>query len=243
MKTPIAMQTAELFRDDSYLRECRARVVSVNERGGIILDRTVFYPTGGGQEGDSGILETESGKKIPIATTVKGTGSENVVHVPKHPTQLAPGEQVTACIDWERRYAHMRMHTCLHLLCALIPHSVTGGQIGAERARLDFDPQGGRFDKTELTERLNALIQADKPLRVRVFEEKALDENPDLVRTLSVKPPRGSGSVRMIEIENTDLQPCGGTHVKRTGEIGKVQIAKIENKGKHNRRVVIVFAK
>ena len=234
--------TEELFRDDSYLKECEATVVAVNERGGIVLDRTVFYPTGGGQPGDTGILRRSDGSEIRIATTVKGDGDENVVHVPDEGQPAAAiGDNVVAAIDWERRYTHMRMHTGLHLLCAMVPHGVTGGRIGEAKSSLDFDIGDATLDKEHITQGLNELVTADHTVTPRWISDAELDAQPDLVRTMSVQPPRGGGQVRLLEIPGVDLQPCGGTHVGRTGEIGPLRVAKIENKGKRNRRVNIVF--
>ncbi len=237
------MITEELFRADSYLRECDATVVNVNERGGILLDRTVFYPTGGGQPGDCGVLVRQDGTEIPVATTVKGDGDENVIHVVAEGSAMpAPGETVTARLDWDRRYAHMRMHTCLHLLCAAVPYGVTGGKIGADKSSLDFDIGDGSLDKPAIEAEINRLVAADRPVGARWVDEAELDANPELVRTMSVQPPRGSGSIRLLEISDVDLQPCGGTHLVRTGEVGRVQVGKIENKGKRNRRVNIILS-
>jgi len=234
--------TEELFREDAYLEECEAKVVGVNDKGGILLDRSVFYPTGGGQPGDIGMLYLTDGGAIRIATTVKGDGEENVVHVPVEGQLVPPiGARVTASIDWERRYRHMRMHTGLHLLCALVPHGVTGGRIGEDKSSLDFDIGEAALDKDALTEGLNRLVGEDYPVQERWISDAELDAQPDLVRTMSVQPPRGSGRVRLLEIPSVDLQPCGGTHVARTGEIGALQVTKIENKGKRNRRVNIAF--
>ena len=234
--------TEELFREDSYLKECDATVVGVNDLGGILLDRSVFYPTGGGQPGDRGVLRLQDGTEISICTTVKGDGDENVVHVPEE-DQPRPetGAAVTAVIDWDRRYKHMRMHSGLHLLCALVPHGVTGGKIGEQKSSLDFDIGDATLDKEEITAGLIRLVEEDHPVSPRWISDKELDASPDLVRTMSVQPPRGSGKVRLLEIPNIDLQPCGGTHVARTGEIGRLRVSKIENKGKRNRRVNIVF--
>lgn len=235
--------TEELFRDDAYLKECDATVVSINDLGGIVLDRTIFYPTGGGQPGDTGLLRTADGTDIRIATTVKGNGEENVVHVPDADQPLLqPGDTVTAVVDWDRRYTHMRMHTGLHLLCAQVPHGVTGGRIGDKKSSLDFDIGDATLDKDAITEGLNRLIGEDHPVSPRWVSDAELDAQPDLVRTMSVQPPRGSGRVRLLDIPSVDLQPCGGTHVAQTGEIGPLRVAKIENKGKRNRRVNIVFA-
>ncbi len=232
--------TEELFRDDAYAKECTATVAMVNERGGIVLDRTVFYPTGGGQPGDSGVLRLSDGTEIEIVTTVKM--EEGIVHVPVEGAAApAPGSRVTASIDWDRRYRHMRMHTALHLLCAVVPYGVTGGKIGAEKSRLDFDAGEARLDKEEITAALNRLVAENKPTRARWITDDELDAQPDLIRTMSVRPPQGAGRVRLLEIEGTDLQPCGGTHVARTGEIGRVRVAKIESKGRRNRRISIVL--
>jgi len=234
--------TEELFRKDSYLRDCEATVLGVNDRGGILLDRTVFYPTGGGQPGDSGRLRLTDGQEIRIAATVKGDGEENVVHVPDE-GQAVPtaGAKVTAIIDWDRRYKHMRMHSGLHLLCAIVPHGVTGGKIGADRSSLDFDIGDATLDKDHIAAELVRLVAEDHPVTPRWIDEAELDTRPELVRTMSVQPPRGAGRVRLLDIPGVDLQPCGGTHVARTGEIGSLRVGKIENKGKRNRRVNIHF--
>ena len=234
--------TEELFRADSYLKECEATVVAVNDRGGIVLDRTVFYPTGGGQPGDTGTLRRADGTEVRIGTTVKGDGEENVVHVPEEDQpSVAVGDKVVAAIDWNRRYTHMRMHTGLHLLCAMVPHGVTGGRIGESKSSLDFDIGDATLDKEQITQGLNALVSADHTVTPRWISDAELDAQSDLVRTMSVQPPRGAGQVRLLEIPGVDLQPCGGTHVGRTGEIGPLRVSKIENKGKRNRRVNIVF--
>jgi misacylated tRNA(Ala) deacylase len=230
--------TEELFREDAYLKECEATVVGVNDKGGILLDCSVFYPTGGGQPGDRGVLRRADGSEIAIATAVKGEGDENVVHVPAE-GQEAPkeGDKVTAVIDWERRHKHMRMHTGLHLLCSIVPHGVTGGRIGVDKSSLDFDIGEATLDKDALTEGLNKLVGEDHAVAARWIDDAELDAQPDLVRTMSVQPPRGSGKVRLLEIPSVDLQPCGGTHVAHTGEIGALRVSKIENKGKRNRRI------
>jgi misacylated tRNA(Ala) deacylase len=230
-----------ICREDSYARSCTATVVAVDERG-IRLDRTVFYPMGGGQPGDIGVLRRASGDTV-IADATKGAAPDEVVHVPAPGAPLpAAGEQVTVEIDWERRHRLMRMHTCLHLLCAVVPGAVTGGQVSDGKGRLDFDVPGATLDKDEIQAKLNALIAADHPVTPRWISDEELAARPELVRTMSVKPPTGHGRVRLLDIAGVDLQPCGGTHVKRTGEIGKVVIGKIENKGKQNRRVNIAFA-
>jgi len=239
-------ETQPLFRDDAYLRDCEASVLAVNERGGIILDRTVFYATSGGQPGDTGSLIV-SGSAVPIGATVYGEGKAEVVHVPAVPTNLpAPGMPVKVEIDWERRYGHMRMHTALHLLCSLIPFPVTGGAVHAEESRLDFDiSDAGAVDKDDLTGRLNALVSANHPIATRWITDEELADNPGLVRTMTVKPPTGTGRVRLVAIGvdgSVDLQPCGGTHVRSTGEIGSLVVTKIEKKGRQNRRVRLAFA-
>lgn len=234
--------TAPLFQDDAYLRDCEATVTGVDSRGGVILDRTVFYPTGGGQPGDSGRLVLADGTALTVATALKGEAPGEIAHMLEEGKAPPPvGTRVKAEIDWGRRYAHMRMHTCLHLLSAVLPFPVTGGQVGADKSRLDFalpDPP----DKEEVTTALNKLIAEDHPVGADWITDEELAANPDLVKTMSVKPPSGAGRVRLIRVENYDLQPCGGTHVKQTGEIGKVVVRKIESKGKQNRRVVIAFA-
>lgn len=231
-----------LFRDDAYLRSCEATVIGADERG-IRLDRTVFYPTGGGQPGDIGRLTRSDGSALAIVDARKGDGLEDVLHVPAPGSALpAVGEKVTAEIDWDRRYRLMRMHTCLHLLCAVVPGAVTGGQISDGKARLDFDVPGESLDKTVITERLNALIAADHAVTPRWITDDELAAKPDLVRTMSVKPPTGFGKVRLLDIAGVDLQPCGGTHIRHTAEIGRVEVTKIENKGRQNRRVNLAFA-
>ncbi|MGQ9370270.1 alanyl-tRNA editing protein [Azospirillum sp. A39] len=229
-----------IFRQDAYARSCDATVTAVDERG-IRLDRTVFYPTGGGQPGDTGVLR-HAGGSVRIVDAVKGDGPDDVIHVPESGAEPpAVGAAVTAEIDWERRHRHMRMHTALHLLCAVVPGSVTGGQIAADRSRLDFNVPAASLDKESITAALNRLIAADTAVATRWITDDELEAKPDLVRTMSVKPPTGSGRVRLLDIAGVDLQPCGGTHVARTGEIGAVEVVKIENKGKQNRRVVVAL--
>src|SRR5437867_4405915 len=238
--------TELIFRDDAYARSCPARVVAVDERG-IRLDRTVFYPTGGGQPGDTGALRLASGATIAIVDTVKGNGADEVIHVPAPGSALpAVGAEVTAEIDWDRRHRLMRMHTCLHLLCAVVPGAVTGGQVSDGRGRLDFDVPGASLDREAIESGLNALITAGHAVAPRWIGDDELAAHPELVRTMSVKPPSGAGRVRLMEIGGPggliDLQPCGGTHIKNTGEIGPVVLGKIENKGRQNRRINIAFA-
>jgi misacylated tRNA(Ala) deacylase len=231
--------TRELFREDSYLKTCSATVVASGSDW-VVLDATVFYPTGGGQPGDTGALALADGTRIPVIDTRKGeAGIQHMLAPGAVPPAI--GTALTAEIDWERRHKHMRMHTCLHLLCAVIPAGVTGGQIGAERSRLDFDPGEVVFDKAAIEAGLNRLIAEDHAVAPRWIDEAELDAKPELVRTMSVKPPRGAGTVRLLDVAGVDLQPCGGTHVARTGEIGRVAVEKIESKGKRNRRVVVAL--
>ncbi|MEE4013883.1 alanyl-tRNA editing protein [Roseibium sp. FZY0029] len=233
--------TTPLFRDDAYLRTCEAEVIGVNERGGIVLDRTVFYATGGGQPGDSGALELDDGTKLEIATAVYDEDKKTIVHVPSQGQSLPDvGSRVTAHIDWTRRYRLMRMHTALHLLSVALPYPVTGGQIGDPEGRLDFDMGDETIDREALAEKLNALASGDHEVTTQWITDAELDANPGLVKTMSVKPPRGSGKVRLVRVgRDVDLQPCGGTHVTRTSEIGALDLGKIEKKGKQNRRVRI----
>ena len=233
--------TEEVFRQDAYARSCEARVTAVDEAG-VRLDRTVFYPLGGGQPGDSGELVLHDGTAIRIVDTRKGAAPDEIVHVPEASADPAlAGSGVTARIDWDRRHRLMRIHTCLHLLCSLIPAPVTGGSIRDGSGRLDFDLPESTLDKQDLTTRLNRLVAEDHPVNPRWISEEELDANPSLVRTMSVAPPRGRGSVRLLDIEGVDLQPCGGTHVASTGEIGPVRVTKIEKKGRQNRRVIVAF--
>jgi misacylated tRNA(Ala) deacylase len=234
--------TELLFRDDGYLRSCAARVIAADDRG-VRLDRTVFYPTAGGQPGDTGVLRLATGQSIRIADTVKGGGPDEVIHIPAPGSTLPdPGTELVAEIDWERRYRLMRMHTCLHLLCSIVPGAVTGGQVSDGRGRLDFDVPGSSLDKEMLSGRLNALIAEAYAVAPLWITDEELAAQPELVRTMSVKPPSGIGQVRLIEISGIDLQPCGGTHIRSTSEIGPVAVTKIENKGKQNRRVIIALA-
>jgi misacylated tRNA(Ala) deacylase len=232
--------TEHLFQRDAYLRDCTATVVSADESG-VVLDRTVFYPLGGGQPGDTGALRAADGRSWRVVDARKGEGGA-VRHV-LEPGVVppVPGTTVEACIDWERRYAHMRMHTCLHLLGSVLRYGVTGGQIAADKGRLDFDTQE-EIDKEAVAAAVNALIDADHAVRSMWITDEELDRQPELVRTLSVQPPRGTGRIRLLEIPGVDLQPCGGTHVAATGEIGKVAVTKVESKGRRNKRVYLAFA-
>ena len=226
-----------LFRDDAYAKSCPATVAGVDERG-IRLDRTVFYPMGGGQLGDTGVLRLDDGSLVAIADTLKGAAPDEVIHVlAAGEATPAVGTAVTAEIDWARRYRLMRMHSCLHLLCAVITGHVTGGQVGDGKGRLDFNLPDAKLDRAYVEAELNRLIAEDRAVRPRWITDEELGAHPELVRTMSVKPPTGQGRVRLLEIEGVDLQPCGGTNVKRTGEIGPIEVVKIESKGKQNRRV------
>lgn len=234
--------TEPLFRNDAYLKSCTANVLDVNERGGIVIDQSNFYATGGGQPGDSGTMTLADGSSITIATTVYGEDRSQIVHVAEEGAQLpAIGDQVELTLDWSRRYGMMRVHTALHLMCALVPFPVTGGQISPEGGRLDFDIDNpDAIDKDTLSAGLEELVRADHAITQRWITDTELEANPGLVRTMSVKPPMGSGKVRLIAIGEdgaVDLQPCGGTHVASTAEIGNIAITKIEKKGKNNRRI------
>ena len=232
--------TIPLYRADPYLRDAPAHVLGRTAEGGIILDGTIFYPTGGGQPGDSGHLAWDGGQ-IAIATAVKGEGGM-VILIPAEPQPLPrTGQAVTQHLDWSRRHSHMRVHTALHLLSVVIPLPVSGGAIGEGRGRLDFDMPQAPQDVAALEAALNSLIARDLSVTEEWISEEALDAAPGLVKTMSVQPPRGAGRIRLVRIsdgaQTIDLQPCGGTHVARTGEIGPVGLGKIEKKGKLNRRV------
>lgn len=235
--------TEELFRADAYAKKCAAvvRALRHGEKGtGIELDRTVFYATGGGQPGDRGVLRWDGGE-TPIVTAVKDRESGVHLHIAAEGASLPPeGAAVEAEIDWTFRYPHMRMHTCLHVMCSLVDAQITGAQVGAEKSRIDFDLDGA-LDRDALEAALNARIGEGLAVSSTWITDAELDANPDLVRTLSVAPPRGGGRVRLIEIDGVDRQPCGGTHVANTAEIGPVRISKIESKGRMNRRVNVVF--
>lgn len=233
--------TELLFQQDAYLRHCAAAVVDVSTQG-VVLDRTVFYPLGGGQPGDTGVLRAADGREWRVVDARKAEGGR-VLHVlaTEGPAPPVAGATVEAHLDWERRYAHMRMHTCLHLLGSVLRHGVTGGQITAEKGRLDFDMQD-EVDKDAVTSAVNALVEARRTVGSRWITDEELDRQPELVRTMSVQPPRGVGRIRLLDIAATDLQPCGGTHVANTGEVGRVVVAKVENKGRRNKRVYVAFA-
>lgn len=232
--------TEKLFLDDGMMREFDATVTAVTPTG-IVLDKTAFYANSGGQPGDIGMIDS-----IPVTDTVKDKENPTqIIHVVADPNQFSVGQTVHGVIDWNRRWNHMRMHTTLHLLCALIKGDVTGGAVGAEKGRLDFNIENGALDKDILTKQLNDIINGGHAVSTNYIDEEELDRNPDMVRTLSVKPPRGSGKIRMVTIGQTqspvDRQPCGGTHVPNTRDIGAVTVTKIENKGKMNKRIILVF--
>ncbi len=231
--------TEALFREDAYLQSCTATVVAVTDRG-VICDRTVFYPVGGGQPGDTGQMQSARGAALTVVDT--RNSPDGIVHVLEDGSPApATGDEVTLTIDWARRYAHMRMHTGLHLLGAVLRFPVTGGAIGATRSRLDFD-MTDPVDKDAVVRELNELVAADSQVTTRWITDAELDARPELIRTMSVQPPRGLGRVRLLDIAGVDLQPCGGTHVRRTGEIGPLKLGKVEKKGARNRRVNILFA-
>ncbi|NCF23468.1 MAG: alanyl-tRNA editing protein [Gammaproteobacteria bacterium] len=228
--------TDELFRKDSYLKECEAAVVAA-EGQAVTVDRTVFYPLGGGQPGDTGSMRWSDGNARIVDTRYGDSGE--ILHFLEEGSALPPvGGTIHLVLDWDRRYRHMRMHTAMHLLGAVLRYGVTGGNISAEKSRLDFDMED-TVDKEAVTAALQALVAADHPISCRWISDAELDANPELVRTMSVQPPRGKGDVRLLEIEGVDLQPCGGTHLKSTAEVGKVRIGKVEKKGRRNRRVNI----
>ncbi|MGB0497053.1 MAG: alanyl-tRNA editing protein [Rubricella sp.] len=232
--------TLPLYRD-AYLREAKARVTALTDEGGVVLDASLFYPTGGGQPGDGGLIAWDGGE-MAVATTVKGEEG-SIVLVPGEGAILPPvGAEVAQTLDWNRRQAHMRVHTALHLLSVVIPLPVTGGSISPEKGRLDFDMADAPEDKQALEDALNALIRADHPVTEEWITDEELAANPGLVKTMSVKPPVGQGRVRLVRIGDIDLQPCGGTHVRSTAEIGPVRLGKIEKKGRQNRRVAIHLA-
>lgn len=239
------MMTTPLFRDDAYLREAEAQVIGHTPEGGIVVDRSVFYATSGGQPGDSGLIDWDGGR-LTIATAVKVEGG-GIALVPAEPRPLPPiGAALRQRIDWDRRYRHMRVHTALHLLSVVIPLPVTGGQIGADKGRLDFDMPEAPSDVDALNAALAALISRDLEVSDSWISDEELLANPGLVKTMSVMPPMGQGRVRLVRIGTAetqiDLQPCGGTHVARTAEIGHVEIGKIEKKGKVNRRVNLILS-
>lgn len=235
------MSTELLFRDDAYLKEATARVVAVHERG-IEFDRTIFYPRGGGQPGDTGAFVRENGDRIVITDTRKGEAPESVVHVPAAGAACPePGECLTLALDWQRRYALMRLHTALHLLSCVIVAPVSGGNIAPDRARLDFDIDMNLLDAERIARDTNALIASAVATETVWITDEELNARPELVKTMSVQPPRGVGRVRLLKIPGIDLQPCGGTHVANIAEIGAIRVTRIRNEGKRNRRVEIAL--
>ena len=236
--------THQLFRDDAYMKTCEAQVIGINDRGGILLDQTIFYATSGGQPGDNGTLKTSSGEIIEIGTSIFGENKSEIIHVPQE-GQATPntGEKVDLEIDWNRRYKYMRAHTALHVLSVVVPFPVTGGQISDTGGRLDFDIPEQNFSKESLTQQVNEIIAHDHKVSDEWITDEELANNPGLVKTMSVKPPIGAGKVRLVRIgSDIDLQPCGGTHVQSTSEIGPIEITKIENKGKQNRRIRLTLS-
>lgn len=236
--------THQLYLEDAYHRDAPGRVTAITEEGGIVLDSTIFYPTGGGQPGDSGWLIWD-GQRMPIATTVKGQG-DAIVLVPAEPLPLPGiGTHVTQTLDWDRRHRHMRVHTMLHLLSVVVPFGVTGGQISARQGRLDFDMPEAPDDREGIETALNNFVMADLQVSDRWITQAELDAAPELVKTMAVKPPKSAERVRLVQIGNQsswiDLQPCGGTHIARTGEIGALRLGKIEKKGRNNRRIYVLL--
>jgi misacylated tRNA(Ala) deacylase len=236
------MTTELLFREDAYLKTASARILAVDERG-IELDRTIFYPLGGGQAGDTGALLRANGERIPIADTRKGEAIDSVLHIPAPAMQRPePGENVTLEIDWDRRYKLMRLHTALHVMSCVVVAPVTGGNISPEKARLDFDIDMSLLDADRIERETNALIGRGIETETVWITDEELDARPELVKTMSVQPPRGSGRVRLLRIPGIDLQPCGGTHVRNIAEIGGIRVLKIRSEGRRNRRVEIALA-
>ena len=226
------------YLNDSYIKEFKAKIISINSNK-IILNQTFFYSKSGGQPSDIGELISEK-KRIKIIDTIKDN-QNNIIHISENETDFEIGEEITGYIDWNIRYQYMKMHTSLHILCSIIPFSVTGGQIGYEKSRLDFNLENSSIDKNIIQEKINNILKDDHKVEYEWITNEDLDKKPELVRTMSVKPPRISGKIRLVKIGNIDLQPCGGTHVRSTKEIGKIIIKKIENKGKKNRRINIIL--
>ena len=234
-----------LFRDDAYLTTCNAKLIAISERGGLLFDRTVFYGTSGGQPGDSGFMSRADGSKIRIATTVTGETKDEIIHIPEEGASLPQiGETVTLSIDWQRRLNLSKMHTACHILSVVCPFPITGAAVNEDDSRVDFDVPDPTYTREFVTEKMMEIINANHPVSTRWITEEELDENPSIVRSKNVRPPRGLGKIRLVLIgENgsVDSQPCGGTHVANTGEIGPLHISKIEKKGKENRRFRIRF--
>lgn len=240
----MAFRTEALFREDGYLAETEAEVVAVKERGGIILDRTVFYATSGGQPGDTGRLTLTDGRSVDIAATIAGETKDEIIHVPAADAGLKPGDRVKLAIDWERRLKLMRMHTACHLLTVVCPFPITGAAVAEDDSRVDFDLPDTGFTKEDVTARLMDLVRADHPVSTRWITDEELAANPTLVKSKNVRPPMGTGRIRLVLVGadgTVDSQPCGGTHVKSTAEVGEIHIGKIEKKGRENRRFRIRF--
>ncbi|RUT32609.1 alanyl-tRNA editing protein [Arsenicitalea aurantiaca] len=236
--------TEFIFRSDSYLKTCTASVLETSADGGVELDRTIFYAASGGQPGDTGTIEREDGQSIAVTSTIHPDGDKTrIVHLTASDAILPePGQTVTLKLDWDRRYRLMRMHTALHLLSVVFPYPVTGGAVGEDKGRLDFDMEAVPTDLAAIEAQLNGFVDADLPVSAEWISDEEMAAQPELVKTMKVKPPSGQGRVRLIRIGDIDLQPCGGTHVARTGEIGRLSLGKIEKKGKINRRVSLLFA-
>lgn len=241
----MSLKTEALFRDDAYLRTAKGQVVAVNDRGGIILDRTIFYATSGGQPGDTGYLARVDGSRIEIAATVTGETKDEIIHVPA-PDEALPeiGESLALAIDWERRHRLMRMHTACHLLSVVCPFPITGASVSEDDSRVDFDLPDAGYSKEDVTAKLMELVRADHPVFTRWITDEDLAANPGLIKSKNVRPPSGTGRIKLVcigEDASVDSQPCGGTHVARTGEVGEIHIGKIEKKGRENRRFRIRF--
>jgi misacylated tRNA(Ala) deacylase len=236
------MPTELIFRDDAYQQSCQARVLAAADHR-VELDRTVFYPAGGGQPGDTGVLRLADGRQLRVIDTRKGEGADSVVHLldPAGPMP-AIGEDLEAVLDWERRYAHMRIHTCLHVLSCVVVAPVTGGNIAADKGRLDFDIDMSLLDAQRIESGVNELIARAVDTETVWITDEQLDAQPELVKTMSVQPPRCAGRVRLLQIAGIDLQPCGGTHVRNIGEIGRIKVLRIRSEGRRNKRVEIGFA-
>ena len=227
----------KIFENDAYIKEFESEIININQDNKYVsLENTAFYARSGGQPGDIGEIEL-NGEKIIVEDTIKEENS--IIHIVKEIKNLEKGKKIKGFINWEKRYRHMKMHSALHLLCAIIPLDVTGGQIGFEKSRLDFNDPDKIMNKEELDEKINKIIKENHKITNELIDSKILDEKPEIVRTMSVKPPRTQGKIRLVKIGDVDLQPCGGTHVRTTNEIGKVFVSKIENKGRMNRRINI----
>lgn len=241
----MAASTQALFSEDPYQKTAEAKVIGVNERGGVLLDRTIFYATSGGQPGDTGTMTRADGSVLDIAATVTGQTKAEIIHMPANGAALPEiGESLQLAIDWERRHRLMRMHTACHLLTAICPHPITGAAVGEEDSRIDFDLPEAGISKEQATERLMELVAADHPVFIEWITDEQLAANPSLVKSKNVRPPSGTGGIRLVcigEGSSVDSQPCGGTHVAGTGEVGEIHIGKIEKKGRENRRFRLRF--